>query len=176
MATLLIIISIMLWLAAFAALFFRMVAAPAFSYLGLLMLSLAKDADEIPLIPINSTILIGWLAMTLIVIVATLMQPAPIQQQNRGVAYMLGGAIVGMTIGLLGVTFLSSVSMLYGVMVIATAAGTFFGYLLFTNTPAGRALSFGSGNFYTYLLAKGFPTAVAVMMAGVPLVILAFRA
>ena len=169
MATFLIILSIMLWLAAFSALFFKMATGPAFSYIAMLMLSLANDSEGVPIIPINNTILIGWLAMTLIVMVATIMQPAPIQQQNRGVAYMFGGSVVGMVIGLLGVTFLSSISMVYGTMVIATAAGTFFGYLLFTNTPSGRALSFGSGNFYTYLLAKGFPTAVTMMMAGVPL-------
>ncbi len=174
MAILLIIISILLWLASGAALFRRILLAPALSYLGLLALSFA-ERDDAPLLPINNTILIGWLCMTLVVMLATLMQNPAVTQQRRGVGYMLAGAIVGLAIGLLGFTFTSTPAMLYATMVIATAAGTFFGFLLFSNTPDGRAVGFSSGRFFTYLMAKGFPTAITVMQAGVVLVILIAR-
>lgn len=154
--------------------FKKQLLAPALSYLGLLFASFAQH-DNVPLIPINNTILIGWLCMTVVVMLAVIMQPPAITAQTRGEGYILGGAIVGLAIGLLGFTFSSVLSMLYGIMVVATLAGIFFGYLLFTNTPAGSAVNFRSGRFYTYLLAKGFPTAITVMQIGVVLVILVAR-
>ena len=61
---------------------------------------------------------------------------------------------------------------LYACMILGTAAGCFFGYLIFTNTPRGAPVNFSSGHFFQYLLAKGFPIALAVMMMGIVLVLL----
>lgn len=52
MAVFIIILSILLWLAALAALLRRQIAAPALGYLGLLCLSFAKDGN-LPLLPIS---------------------------------------------------------------------------------------------------------------------------
>lgn len=175
MAIFLIILSGLLWLAACATLFKRQLLAPALSYAGLFILSLARNGAGSPIVPINSTILIGWLCMTLVVMFATILQPAPVAVQNRGIAYMLGGAITGLAVGLLGFSFSGAVSMLYGIMVIAVAIGVFFGYLLFTNTPDGKAVNIASGHFFQYLLAKGFPVAITVMIAGISLVIILAR-
>lgn len=175
MAILLIILSVLLWASSIVALFGKQLAAPALSYIGMLTLSGASDPNGNPLVPVNNTILIVWLCMTLVVTVATLMQPQAITSQRRGEGYMLVGAIVGLAVGLLGFSFSSAINMLYGIMVLAVITGVFFGYLIFTNTPDGAAVRMNSGRFFTYLLAKGFPTAITVMMIGIPLVIIVAR-
>lgn len=175
MALTLIILSCLLWLSAVCALFSRKMLAPAaplLSFCALVVLSVAKSPEGYPLLPINATILIFWFCMTLIVVIATRLQPDGIRQQTRGVGYMMVGAIVGMVIGLLGFTVSADLSMLYGIMILATVVGVFLGYLLFSRTPDGEAVAPGSGNFFRYLLAKGFPIAITVMQAGVALVLL----
>lgn len=166
----LIIVSCLLWALATVALFKRLVAAPALSFLGLLAIS-AAARDGVPILPLNATLLTGWLCMTLVVTIATSMQPAPLRAQSRGMGYIVAGAFTGMAVGLLGFTFSASLSLLYAVMVTATVAGTFFGFLLFANTPDGKGVAPASGNFFKYLLAKGFPTAITVMQIGVVIVI-----
>lgn len=166
-----IIISCILFVAALALLPLRMLAAPACAFMGLMTLSFAKSADSYPLVPVNGTILIGWLCMTVVVTTATLLQPVAVRNTRRGMGYIIVGALAGMSVGLLGYTVASQVSMLYGIMIAATVAGTFLGFLLYTNTPEGRAINVASGNFFRYLLAKGFPTAITVMQIGVALVL-----
>ncbi|MBD5387381.1 hypothetical protein HDR70_05800 [bacterium] len=171
MTIFLIILSCILWLLSLWLLRGRQVAAPAASFLALFVLSLAKK-NGWQLLPINLTMLTGWLCMTLVVMFACYLQPAPVRAQTKGWGYITGGAITGMMLGLLGSTFNISISMLYGIMILATVAGIFIGFLIYTNTPDGRAVAPRSGYFFKYLLAKGFPTAVTVMQAGVALVLL----
>lgn len=171
MATVSIISAILLWLAAGWMLFRNQILAPALSFLGMLVMSYASTSEGIPLIPINGTILMGWLGMTLVVMAATAMQTQAIRAQQRGMGYMLMGALTGMVLGLLGFSFSLPLQMLYGIMVLATAAGLFFGYLFFTRTPEGVNVGFRSGHFFRYLLAKGFPVAISVMILGVVLVV-----
>ena len=109
--------------------------------------------------------------MTVVVTTATLLQPVAVRKTRRGMGYIIVGALAGMSVGILGYTVASQVSMLYGIMIAATVAGTFLGFLLYTNTPEGRAINVASGNFFRYLLAKGFPTAITVMQIGVALVL-----
>ena len=80
MAVFIIILSILLWLAALAALLRRQIAAPALGYLGLLCLSFAKDGN-LPLLPISPSILWGWLAMTAVVTMAVLLQPSAVRDE-----------------------------------------------------------------------------------------------
>lgn len=170
MGTFLIILSCLLWLASFALLRGRQIAAPAVSFAALLCLSFAtKNGYQI--LPINITMLTGWLCMTLVVIFTTFLQPAVVRAQTKGWGYIAGGALAGMAVGLLGSTFSHSVSVLYGIMILATVAGIILGFLLYTRTPDGSPVAPGSGNFFRYLLAKGFPTAITVMQAGVAVVL-----
>lgn len=171
MSTFIIITSVMLFVAAILLLPFRLLIAPACSYLGLLSLSFARTAQGYPLVPLNGTILTGWLFMAIVVTLATLMQPVPVRNTTRGMGYITVGSLVGMVVGLLAFTVSYRLNMLYGMMIVATAAGTFLGFLLYTNTPGGRAIDVRSGNFFRYLLAKGFPAAITVMQIGVALVI-----
>ena len=168
MSIFLIILSCLLWGASFVALFKRLLLAPGLSYLALVVLSMAQK-DGNPLLPVNNVILISWLAITVIVMLLTLMQPPEVRSSTRGMGYLAIGAFAGLAVGLLGFSVAESVSMRYSIMVVATAAGTFLGYLMYHNTPSGRNNSVG---FLSYLLAKGFPTAITIMQAGVPLVLL----
>lgn len=172
MALTLIIFSSLLWLLSLALLFTRrQLLAPAASFIALTLLSMARTSTGYPVVPINSTILIGWLCMTVVVMLTVVLQPEAIRTQTKGMGYITGGAVAGMAVGLLGFTFSANLPLLYGGMIIATIAGTFFGFLLFSRTPDGRVVNLRSGNFFRYLLAKGFPTAITVMQAGVALVL-----
>lgn len=171
MAIALIILSVLLWIGSLWLLTSsRQMLAPAASFAALYLISLAKIDHEVVL-PVNSVILIGWLAMTLVVMCATMLQAPALQAQTRGTGYITAGAVVGMVVGLLGYTVTTSVSMMYSIMVLATAVGTFLGFLLFTRTPKGEDVNLASGRFFKYLLAKGFPAAITVMMMGVAAVL-----
>ena len=163
-----IIVSILFWLGSLWCLYGRQTIAPALSYMGLLILSFSNTFGMM----INTTMLIGWLAMTLVVMFAAYMQPEPVRRQTKGMPFMIGGGIVGMALGLLGFTASSAITLRYSLMIVAVAAGIFLGFLLYTNTPDGRPVRPGSGNFFRYLLAKGFPTAITLMQMGVALVLL----
>lgn len=171
MAVFLIILSVLLWIGSFWALYGRQTIAPALSYVALLVLSFVTDRAGYSVLPINSTILTGWLCMTLVVMISSVLQPEPVRRQTRGMTYIIGGGITGLALGLLGFTFLTDLSALYACMILATVAGIFLGFLLYTNTPDGRPIRPGSGNFFRYLLAKGFPTAITLMQLGVALVL-----
>lgn len=173
MSTFIIIIACLLFAAALASLSVLprwQALAPVLSYLGLAAVSLARR-DGVQLLPVNSSILMGWLCMTLVVMAASALQPAAVRRASRGTGYILVGALAGLSVGLLGFTVSAGLSLLYGIMITAVAVGVFFGYLLFTNTPAGAGVNFSSGKFFSYLLAKGFPAAITVMQAGVVLVL-----
>lgn len=171
MSIALLIISCLLWVCAIAAIATRPILAPALSYLGLACVSFCATPEGYPWVPVSWTMLVCWLCMSLVVMLATMMQPEAIRRQTRGMGYMTVGGIAGMILGLLGVTFGVSINTLYGIMIVATVGGIFFGFLLYSNTPDGRAIGIKSGHFFRYLLAKGFPAAVTLMQIGVVLVI-----
>lgn len=170
--TVAIVFACLLFAAALILLPIRMVASPCCSFLGLLVLSMGKTPEGYPILPLDSALIFGWLFVTVLVTVVTLLQPAPVRNSNKGIWYLMGGALVGLAVGLLGFTFSSWINAMYAVMIIAVAAGTFLGFLSYTRTPDGRQAAIGSGRFVSYLLAKGFPTAITVMQGGVVLVLL----
>lgn len=170
MATVWIILSFLLWGGAIWFLFRNQLFSPALSFLGLLTLSLAS-VNDVPIVPINGRMLISWLALSLIVIATTAMQPSAISRQSRGIGYMTIGGLAGMSAGLASYGLASAISLVYGLMVGGVIIGVFFGYLVFTNTPAGRGVNLHSGHFFRYLLAKGFPVAITLMMPGMAAVI-----
>ena len=165
-----IILSIILWLASVVCLYRKQVLAPGLSFLALLSMSFASSGG-MPLLPISPAMMWGWLAITIVVMVAVILQPINVRDDTLGAGYMLCGGITGLAVGLLGFTVSNSIRILYGIMVVAVAAGVFFGNLLYTPTPNGRPFATGSTRFTRYLLAKGFPTAITVMQMGVALVL-----
>ena len=166
MSILLVILSLLMWIGAFILLFRHQMLAPLASWAGLCCVWLSET------LPLNSTIIVSWMGMTLITMIATWLQPEPLRQQTRGVGYMLGGGVPGMIIGRLGNSIAASLSLLYGIMVAATAVGVVIGGFLFTNTPDGQKVNIKSGHFLTYLSAKGFPIGITVMQMGIVLVLL----
>lgn len=170
----LIILAIVLWLASAVTLFYHQSAAPLLSFLGLTTISQAR-IDGLQLLPVNTVMLIGWFAITLVVTIATMLQPAAIREQKRGVGYMLGGGFTGLVLGLLAATITSTPSLVYGIMIVTVAVAVFFGFLIFTNTPRGIQVGIPTGRFFRYLLAKGFPVAVSLMMPGMVLVLMAIK-
>lgn len=170
MTILLVILACLLWGAAFWMLSARLVLAPALSFLALLLLSLARS-NGLPLVPLNTTMLTAWLCITLVVTAVTAMQPAALLAQTRGMGYLTAGSLAGMAVGLAACTLTADLSLRYALMVGLTAAGTAAAFLLYSRTPQGRPVAPGSGVFFKYLLAKGFPTAITVMQLGVVLVL-----
>lgn len=167
----LIILSCLIWLAAFLLLPKRILLAPGLSYCALVLLSFAKR-DGYPIMPLSNAMLLSWLVITFIVMMIVLLQNPAVRQQSRGVGYMTIGGIAGMAVGLLAFSFSSNLNLLYALMIIGVIAGISFGFLIFTNTPEGRDVSLPTGRFFRYLLAKGFPVLVTVAQLGIPAVIL----
>lgn len=166
----LIILSCLLWIAAFLMLPRRILIAPALSFCALILLSFAKKSGY-PIMPLSNPMLMSWLFITIVVMLIIVMQNPAIRAQSRGVGYMTLGGIAGMAIGLLAFTFTTNLNLLYALMIIGVTAGIFFGFLLFTNTPDGNEVGLRTGRFFKYLLAKGFPVLVTVAQLGIPAVI-----
>jgi len=171
----LIILAILLWAGAIYTLFARQVVAPALSFLGLTTISMAR-IDGLQILPVNTVMLVGWFAIALVVTIATILQPDAVKVQRRGVGYMLGGGIVGLVLGLLTATMTMNPAMIYSTMMLSVIIGVFLGFLVFSNTPKGADIGIRTGRFFRYLLAKGFPTAVTIMMPGVALLLLVIKA
>lgn len=170
MVIFIIVVSCILWVASIWCLFGRQTIAPALSYMALLVLSFAKE-NGVQLVPINNVMLIGWLCMTLVVMLTTILQPEAVRRQIRGMAFIIGGGIVGLALGLIGFTVTSMIDMRYAFMIIAIVVGIILGFILYANTPDGRPIQIGSSNFFRYLLAKGFPTAITLMQLGIAIVL-----
>lgn len=166
MSVFLIILGVLLFAGAIGLLFKQQMLSPIASWAGLTCIWLSET------LPLNSTIIVGWLGMTLLVMAATWLQPDAIKQQTKGVGYMTIGGITGMSIGILGYSLTNSLSLLYGIMIAATAFGVCLGYMLFTNTPQGQKVNIRSGYFLTYLSAKGFPFGITIMQIGITLVLM----
>ena len=160
------VLSIICFAASVALIFIREMVAPVAAFLGLLFMWLSN------MLPLNSTIIIMWLCMTVLVVCVPMLQEQTMRNRTDGLGYMTAGGFTGMAIGLLGITFATSPSMLYGTMIVATVAGIFFGFMLYTNTPKGKSNNIAFRHSFSYLLAKGFPLAVTVMQIGVILVLL----
>lgn len=169
MTTVLIILVSLIWAISFLTLRRRQILAPLLSYCALLLLSFVKS-NGYPVLPINTTILTSWLGMTVVVMFIIILETDKMRQQTRGTSSMIIGGLAGLAVGLLGYTVTPSLSVRYGLMIISVIIGICCGFLLYSRTPEGTGVRIGTGNFHRYLLAKGFPTAITIMQAGVPLV------
>lgn len=167
----LIVLACLLWAASVWCLYGRPTVAPALSYLAMLAISFMSE-NGYAVFPLNNTILTGWLCMTLVVMFATMLQPEQVRLQTRGMTYLIGGGVAGLAVGLLGFSYCNSLSLRYACMVIGIVVGIILGFLLYAGTPDGRPLKGNISGFSRYLLAKGFPAAITLSMAGIVLVLL----
>jgi len=163
------IIAVLLFGAAIGLLFCKQVLAPVAAFMGLMVCWLSG------ILPVTAPMIVSWVCMSLVVMGATYMQPIGIQQQTRGMGYITIGGLAGMMSGMAIFSFRVLPGVVNGTMIVGTVAGIFIGYLLFTRTPRGYDVSLQSGNFFRYLLAKGFPAAIAIMQIGVAIVLLITR-
>lgn len=165
MSVILVITGILLCLGSLLLLFSRESLSAVAAFLGLACFYFTD------LLPLNLNIIITWLCLTVVVTGVSLMQPPAVMTQHRGMGHITIGGIAGMAVGLLGFSMTRMLTAVYAIMIVATAAGIFFGYFMFTRTPAGRAVNMRSGRFFTYLLAKGFPVMITVSQIGVILIL-----
>ena len=107
----------------------------------------------------------------MVVMFIIILQTEKMRQQTRGNTSMIIGGLAGLATGLLGYTLTTSISMRYGVMILGVIIGIFCGFLLYSRTPEGNKIRIGTGHFQRYLLAKGFPTAITIIQAGIALVL-----
>lgn len=159
------ILGLVCFIGAIWLLFTREVLAPAASLLGLVAIYFSH------LLPLMPNMVITWLALTVIVMGVSFMQPPALMAQNRGMGYMLGGAVAGMAVGLVAIASVYSLTLQYACMILGVMAGIFFAFLLFSRTPGGRDVSLASGHFFTYLTAKGFPLAITIIQPGIVLML-----
>lgn len=165
MTVLLIILAVALYATSALLLYKKEMLAPVAAFLALGAVYLSDT------LPLNLNMLITWLCLTLVVTGVSAMQPPAVMSQTRGMGYMSIGALTGMAVGLLGYTFTTRIGAVYAIMILAVLIGVFFGYMLFTRTPDGVQLRVSRSRFVSYLLAKGFPIAITVMMLGMVLVL-----
>lgn len=166
MSVVLLVIALVLGAVAFWLLWAREVVAPVAAFLGLVTLFFSD------LLPLNVNIIITWLALTLVTVGVSVMQPPAVMSQRRGVGYMTVGALAGMVLGLPGMTMIvDSLNAVYALMVVGVIIGVFLGYFLYTRTPRGRQLRATRSRFVSYMLAKGAPVAIVVMQLGVVLIL-----
>lgn len=168
------ILSCLLFAGALATLPKYILLSPALSYCGMLLLTFCKNSIGDAIFPLTTSLLVSWLCITLVVMLIIVMQPAEIRQQSRGVFYMAVGALAGMMLGLAFVNLMSTMQMAYALMVLGTAVGIFLGLLVFAGTPRGTNIRTGSGYFFKYLAAKGFPILVTMAQGGIILTVLLF--
>lgn len=168
MTILFIILAVLLYAVCGVLLYKKEALGPVASFLALASVY-ASGA-----LPVNMNMLLTWLCLTLVVTGVSAMQPQAVMAQTRGMGYMCLGALAGMAVGLLGYSLTAMPGAIYAMMCLGVVAGTFFGYFLFTRTPLGAGLRDSRSRFVSYLLAKGFPVAIAVMMLGMVLVLWTF--
>ena len=164
-----IIASALLWIAGAICLWRRPVLGPALAYVALALLSLAAR-DGHPLLPINGSMLLSWLAIMIVTMITVILQPR-IPRNPMATAYLFLGAIMGLALSLPSVVAGASPSAAYALMIGLTAFSTALWYVAFTFTPEGRAMR-AEGRTWNRLAAWGFPVAVCVMQLGIPLVLI----
>lgn len=161
----LVVVGILFFAGGLWLLFKRPVVAPVGSLAGLSCIYFSRA------LPLAPNMVMTWLALTLIVMLISLMQPQAVMQQRRGTGYMLAGALAGMMVGLISLGSTTSLTAQYACMIVGIVAGIFFGFMLFACTPQGVNVGMGSGKFFNYLAAKGFPVAITVIQPGVAILL-----
>lgn len=169
MDIIIIILAVLLYAASAVLLYRKEVLGPAAALLGLCAVFWYHSLEAYGGVPMADSTLITWFIMTLIVTIASAMQPPALMAQRRGMTHMILGGVCGLAAGLLCFAITLDLSAINMIMKFTIAAGVFAGYYLFTKTPDGARLQDTRSRFFSYLLAKGFPVAIAIMMLGVPL-------
>lgn len=114
---------------------------PPASWIGMLLMYIAKGADAL-----SMTVLIVWLAVTVIVSVLDYVIPAYFTKLTGGSKYASAGAIVGLFAGL----FIPPVGMIVGSLI-----GAFLAELIIADKGAWGSLKASFGAFLGFLCGTG---------------------
>ncbi|WP_295730101.1 hypothetical protein [uncultured Muribaculum sp.] len=101
----------------------------------------------------------SWGIAVAMVLVIDMLQPRNLARCTNGMTYIGIGAIVGMMVGMTGLSYLW--------MVVGAAVGVIAGGYVYARTPAGKPIGFPSARFFQYLCAKGFPAVVTATVIGI---------
>lgn len=111
-------------------------------------------------VPMPPAILAFWGVAALLVLCIDFLLPRRTVTSQAGLAYLGGGSLAGMLVGLI---------FSYPLMIVGAAAGAVFGAIAYSRTPGGNAIKFPSSQFIQYLCAKGLPVIVTISIIGVVL-------
>lgn len=148
------IITLILSLAAVAAMFFPRIPAVLAAYAALVCAHFAGAVFVTP------KVLIFWGVASAIVLGLRAIQPPALAAERRGSRYVALAAIVGVVLGFV----LSPTS---ATVITGGVVGAFFGAMAFNLSPAGPRMPLASTPFFEYLGAKGLPAVVTAAMAAI---------
>ena len=131
------------------------IPGPPLSWVGMLLAYFAGRAGEKP-DPMTLTVLLIWLAVTVIVTVLDYVIPAETTRMTGGHKAASTGALIGLFAGM----FLTPVGMVLGSLI-----GAFLGELLVNDKGVWSAFKAGAGAFFGFLLGTGLKLAVCGIMA-----------
>lgn len=138
------------------AIFIPRLPAAAIALLSMVSLYFSRRTD------LGGDTFLFWCGACALAILIQELQPKTVANSKAGVPFISGGALVGMSVGM--------VANSSAAIIIGAVAGALFGALAFSNTAKGRPMNFPSAKFFNYTAAKGLPAAVALSCIGVCIV------
>lgn len=152
MTTLFLILSILL---AGLALFLTLRPFVPSTFIAYLSLWMVKWSG---VVVVPEVMLIFWGIATLLTLVINNSLPRQASKSIAGAAYISGGSLAGMLVGLI-----SS----YQLMIIGAAVGALFGAMAYSRTPQGSTIKKPASRFIQYVAAKGLPTIITISLIGI---------
>lgn len=152
MTTLFLILSILL---AGVALFLTLRPFVPSTFIAYLSLWMVKWSG---VVAVPEVMLIFWGIATLLTLVINNSLPRQASKSIAGAAYISGGSLTGMLVGLI-----SS----YQLMIIGAAVGALFGAMAYSRTPQGSTIKKPASRFIQYVAAKGLPTIITISLIGI---------
>ena len=153
--TVLIIFAVILALAGIVGSIVPGLPGPPLSWVGMLLAYFADKVGDRPE-PMSLTVLLIWLAVTVIVTVLDYIVPSSVTRMAGGHKAASTGALIGLFAGM----FLTPVGMIAGALI-----GAFLGELLISNNGVWGAFKAGAGAFLGFLLGTGLKLIASGVMA-----------
>lgn len=99
-----------------------------------------------------------WGIATLIAVCITYLLPPQIARARIGLAYIAGGSLAGMAVGMITYTMAG--------IIVGAAIGALLGGIAASRTRAGAVMAFPTMRFFNYVAAKGLPSVVTASIIG----------
>ena len=131
------------------------IPGPPLSWIGMLLVYFADKTGD-PTDPMSATVLLVWLAITVIVTILDYVIPVEATRAAGGHKAASTGAVIGLVVGML----VPPVGIVMGSLL-----GAFLGELLVNDKGLWPAFKAGAGAFLGFLLSTGFKLAASGIMA-----------